>query len=99
MRDLTGNVVEWTESLFGKNTKSVQGSVHGGLLKFVYPYDAADGREDIEAGPEIRRVVRGGTWHFDQNYARTAHRLDGLPDFRFNHLGFRVAVVSSPISS
>ena len=62
---------------------------------FAYPYDSTDGREDPEAGPDIRRVVRGGAWYAVQVGTRTVGRNVGHPDNRYGELGFRV-VVSSP---
>lgn len=53
-----------------------------------YPYDARDGREDIEAPGW--RVLRGGSWVNDLYIARCYSRLDG--DFvLFNNVGFRCA--------
>jgi formylglycine-generating enzyme required for sulfatase activity len=60
-----------------------------------YPYDPHDGRENPITG-DGRRVVRGGSWYYDQGRARAACRLRNLPDSRVNALGFRV-VCSSPI--
>jgi formylglycine-generating enzyme required for sulfatase activity len=44
--DMVGNVWEWTRSLY-----------------LDYPYDPADPkREDLMAGDDVSRVVRGGSW-------------------------------------
>jgi len=40
-----------------------------------YPYDAGDGREDLEAGDEARRVVRGGALFFSRRIVRCAFPL------------------------
>jgi len=54
-----------------------------------YPYDPADGREDLAATGW--RVLRGGSWVNDLYLARGYARLDG--DFLFyNNVGFRCAV-------
>jgi formylglycine-generating enzyme required for sulfatase activity len=43
---MAGNVWEWTRSLY-----------------LDYPYDPADPkREDLMAGDDVSRVVRGGSW-------------------------------------
>ena len=42
------------------------------------------------------RVVRGGTWVYNQSSARAASRLDYAPDAHDNFVGFRLAC-SSPI--
>ena len=41
------------------------------------------------------RVVRGGSWFNDQDFARAAYRNNYHPDLRYHSLGFRV-VCSSP---
>jgi len=45
---------------------------------------------------DARRVVRGGSWNFDLDYARAAYRYYRDPDDRRYSLGLRV-VCSSPI--
>ncbi len=77
--DMAGNVWEWTRSLW----------------EFGYPYNPADGRENLEAGTDVLRVLRGGSFSDDGNLARCAIRFHYLPwvgDFNF---GFRLVV--SPI--
>ena len=37
------------------------------------------------------RVLRGGSWDFNQDFARGAYRFWDNPDFRFNFVGFRCA--------
>jgi serine/threonine protein kinase/formylglycine-generating enzyme required for sulfatase activity len=90
--DLTGNVEEWTGSLFGAGMEFEK-------APFAYPYDPEDGREDPEAGPESRRVLRGGAWLDGRVSARAARRSVIPPDGRGLGFGFRVVVCSSPISS
>jgi formylglycine-generating enzyme required for sulfatase activity len=87
--DMAGNVWEWTASLWGKDWSKPQ---------FNYPYDSMDGREDLEAGNDLLRVVRGGSFDGDRNYARCAARYRNLltPQYRYWNDGFRGVV--SPIS-
>lgn len=47
---------------------------------------------------DVRRVVRGGSWDYDQDDARATYRNLADPGNRDNDLGFRV-VCSSPILS
>jgi formylglycine-generating enzyme required for sulfatase activity len=61
-----------------------------------YPYRADDGREEPLSG-DGRRVVRGGSWVYDQCIARAAFRNGYHPDFRGYDLGLRV-VSCSPIA-
>jgi formylglycine-generating enzyme required for sulfatase activity len=72
--DMAGNVWEWTRSLWGEN----------------YPYDPADGRENLEASGS--RVVRGGAFGSSARGVRCAFRLSGDPRSRNDDVGFRVVV-------
>jgi formylglycine-generating enzyme required for sulfatase activity len=57
-----------------------------------YPYDPADGREDLEA---VRgRVVRGGSFDYDRDRARCACRDGYRPAEVWVSQGFRVCVVA-----
>jgi formylglycine-generating enzyme required for sulfatase activity len=90
--DLTGNVMEWTSSLYGPGM--------GDQTEFGYPYRADDGRENQAAGPDVRRVLRGGGWYSDGIFTHSAFRSGVHPGDRdFIEGGFRVALSSSsPIS-
>jgi len=46
---------------------------------------------DDPKGPSngTNRVLRGGSWHLDDNYCRSANRVGSVPDFTFVDLGFR----------
>ncbi|MGC9396713.1 MAG: SUMF1/EgtB/PvdO family nonheme iron enzyme [Anaerolineae bacterium] len=57
-----------------------------------YPYQTDDGRENLEAGNDPLRVLRGGSFYHYQNYARCAYRLRSSPDLRNADFGFRVLV-------
>jgi formylglycine-generating enzyme required for sulfatase activity len=84
--DMAGNVWEWTGSLWGKGISSPE---------FKYPYDPTDGRENLEAGDNVLRVLRGGSFDVIQRDARCAYRWYD-PYLRYDYYGFRVVV--SPIS-
>ena len=49
-----------------------------------------DGRPWLD-GDCGRRVVRGGSWYGKPEVARAAYRNGYVPDYRLNHLGFRLA--------
>lgn len=87
-QDLAGNVWEWSRSLWGDYWREA---------KYRHPYLAEDGREDLTAGSDVLRVVRGGGWNDLQNYARCAYRNGARPDLRYNNLGFRVVLCVSPV--
>ena len=85
--DMSGNVLEWTSSLWGMQWEEPD---------FKYPYRPDDGREDLEAGDEILRVLRGGSCRSGQRFARCSFRDRGVPNVRGVRIGFRVVV--SPVS-
>ncbi len=85
--DMVGNVWEWTRSLWGQSWERPD---------FVYPYDPDDGREDLQAGDGVLRVVRGGSWLNVQRSARCAARDRDNPRSGWDNFGFRVVV--SPVS-
>jgi formylglycine-generating enzyme required for sulfatase activity len=80
--DMAGNVWEWTLSLWGADSMEPE---------FSYPYKPNDGREDANAGDEMRRVLRGGSFTDVAGDVRCAVRHGHLPDRRFRNVGFRVA--------
>ncbi|MDQ3773684.1 MAG: formylglycine-generating enzyme family protein [Pseudomonadota bacterium] len=89
LHDIIGNVWEWTRSLWGKDLWDPD---------FVYPYEPDDpNREDLEAGNDVSRAVRGGAWRDVRDYARCACREGGRPDGRSGIVGFRVVLRSAPV--
>jgi formylglycine-generating enzyme required for sulfatase activity len=53
-----------------------------------YPYDARDGREQLDGTSS--RVLRGGAYYNDDNWLRGAFRDGRYPDFGLDLRGFRV---------
>jgi formylglycine-generating enzyme required for sulfatase activity/energy-coupling factor transporter ATP-binding protein EcfA2 len=60
----------------------------------AYPYDAGDGREDLDS--RDARVLRGGAFSDSTRYVRCAFRLRHDPDLRSWNFGVRVVVSPSP---
>ncbi len=81
--DASGNVFEWTLSLWGEDSSKPS---------FGYPYNLQDGREDTEAGNNVYRVIRGGAFLDAQYFVRCACRSRYTPTFRYYRLGFRLVV-------
>lgn len=83
--DLSGNVFEWTRSLWGEDFSTP---------KFKYPYHSKDGREDLKAPDKIQRALRGGSFYNVAGFARCAFRYRNFPYLRNSLVGFRI--VASP---
>jgi formylglycine-generating enzyme required for sulfatase activity/DNA-binding transcriptional ArsR family regulator len=54
-----------------------------------YPYDANDGREDMNSTDA--RVLRGGSWLVNGNLVRSAYRSWSNPTDTYDNFGFRCA--------
>ena len=66
----------------------------------MYPYRIDDPeRENRNAGDDVLRVVRGGSWLGSRVNARCACRLRSGPGSRDLNLGFRVVLHSAPVSN
>ena len=86
--DTVGNVWEWTRSLWGQDWNKTQ---------FTYPYDLNEKkREDLSAGNNVLRVVRGGAFSSRRGSTRCACRYRSQPGRR---IGFRVVLLSAPVNS
>ena len=85
VHDLSGNVWEWGRSLYEK---------------YPYPESGKDlgEREDLAAGTDSLRVLRGGAFDHASNFVRCASRNGGAPHDWHNDSGFRVVVVPSSSS-
>jgi formylglycine-generating enzyme required for sulfatase activity len=88
MEELSGNVWEWTRSLWGPDPDKPQ---------FAYRYVPDDGRENLAAGDEVGRVVRGGAFVNSDGFVRAACRGRRRPDGRVGVIGCRLVV--SPFRS
>ncbi len=62
--DLSGNVWEWTRSLWGKDYN----------LEFKYPYQPGEQSENLKAPDNVARVLRGGSFNNLADDARCASR-------------------------
>jgi len=86
IQDLSGNVWEWTRSLWGKDWEKPD---------FTYPSNAKDPEnhcENLSAGKDVLRVLRGGSFDYSGKNLRCANRYRYDPDDRFRIIGFRVVV-------
>lgn len=86
IEDLSGNVWEWTRSLWGKDWQKPE---------FGYAYKPdyrGREREQIAASDDVLRVVRGGAFYLVSRNVRAACRFGGSPRYRGDLIGFRVVV-------
>jgi formylglycine-generating enzyme required for sulfatase activity len=85
LKDMHGNVWEWCEDHWRAS------------------YDVAhrDGQPWLisAAGPQERRVLRGGSWDHEPKECRSACRYCYLPDFPSYWFGFRVCCLPPGLSS
>ena len=88
VEELSGNVWEWTRSLWGKDLQKPE---------FGYPYTPDARRENITAADDTPRVVRGGAFSDGEEFVRAAIRFRFSPYYRYNHLGCQLVV--SPFRS
>jgi formylglycine-generating enzyme required for sulfatase activity/energy-coupling factor transporter ATP-binding protein EcfA2 len=81
--DLSGNVWEWTRSLWGED-----------VMKPDRPdrYVPGGAAENLKASDDVPRVLRGGAFDGYVRLVRCAVRYRFLPDYRGRYVGFRVAV-------
>jgi iron(II)-dependent oxidoreductase len=80
--EMSGNVWEWTRSLWGKNREKPD---------FKYPYKFDDGREQLDALNDVRRVLRGGAFYNTVRGVRCGSRHRHDPDDWDYDVGFRVS--------
>jgi iron(II)-dependent oxidoreductase len=84
--DMAGNVQEWTSTLWGSDPKE---------CTFPYPYQAADGREDLVASHlhRVYRVYRGGSFRDEPARVQCSVRGCSTPDSKIRWRGFRVVMI------
>ncbi|MFZ1627693.1 MAG: formylglycine-generating enzyme family protein, partial [Anaerolineae bacterium] len=80
VEELSGNVWEWTRSLWGEN--------------YPYPGDVQGraSRENLAAGPNEGRVIRGSAYYGNRTGVRCAYRSRLHPYDFVGYSGFRVVV-------
>lgn len=82
--DTAGQIWEWTTTLWGTDMATPS---------WRYPY-ADDGREDLGAAPDIRRVLRGGCFSSGPEKACCTYRGSLEPDGFWRGNGFRIVIAA-----
>lgn len=80
--DMAGNIWEWCSTLWGEDMATPS---------YRYPWQD-DGREAMEAAPELRRVLRGGCFSSGRLKANCTYRGSLEPGGYWRGNGFRVVV-------
>lgn len=82
VKDMLGNVWEWTRSIWGINWANSE---------YCYPYITNDGRENVVS--DKLRILRGGCFLSSRRSSRTSSRIRLNPANKDDHIGFRIAIV------
>lgn len=82
-QDMCGNVWEWCSTICEKE----------GEFSYSYPYKPSDGREDLDAGDEFLRIVRGGSFTNLPILLRNTFRGRDRPFYQRSRQGFRIVKV------
>jgi formylglycine-generating enzyme required for sulfatase activity/energy-coupling factor transporter ATP-binding protein EcfA2 len=89
--DMSGNVWEWTTTIWGPYDENKREAI----LKYPYPYNVEDGREDLTVGNDMARVLRGGSFSDGHVGVRCAFHGGVRPTSHYRGDGFRVVVIDN----
>lgn len=87
LSDMTGTVSEWVSTAYGPSFDTVQ---------FAPPYNADDGREDLDPPSTLLRLHRGGAYVSPAGTSRATCVQFDDPDRRSRNTGFRLCLSGSP---
>lgn len=87
--DMSGNAWEWVSTSYGIDDGDYDFRDFG-EGRFLYPY-VEDDREQNNNDATLVRVLRGGSWHTQENYLRATDRFFRVPIFQDDTSGLRCA--------
>ena len=92
--EMVGSIFEWTHTIWGKYSeeKSKNNNIKFDPL-YDYPYEADDGREELEKDKFWSRSLRGGSWARSKHWIRCALRRRNYPNYWSQLIGIRVVCV------
>ena len=82
--DMAGNVMEWCVDAYEHDFYARSARQNPIAGKWF-------GNDFARVQPDIPRVMRGGSWEYDEQYLRVAARLSSTPTFTIDNVGFRCA--------
>ena len=86
MFDASGNAWDWLRTVWGPGFEEPL---------YADPYDVHDGREALDAGPEMLRCMRDGAFLVEEERAASTFGDAVEPDSRDNAESFRVVITNS----
>jgi formylglycine-generating enzyme required for sulfatase activity len=103
-RGIDGRRYPWGEEFWEELCNTSEGGIGGTTEVGKYgeagrsPYGAEDmagnvweWTDSLWSEQEKARVLRGGSWNFNSDFAACSYRYGGFPHFRLDYLGFRCA--------
>ncbi|MCL2743566.1 MAG: formylglycine-generating enzyme family protein [Planctomycetaceae bacterium] len=76
------------------NLYDMHGNASEWCLDWYADYPGGSVTDPMGDSTGTRRVFRDGSWRFTTMFSRSAFRSFGVPEFRTDYLGFRLALVS-----
>lgn len=86
--DMAGNVWEWCSTRWQNENRQ----------EYSYPYNLDDGREALDGGDVVGRILRGGSWANDKKAARCAVRVRDNPGDGDDNGGLRCCCAMSSLT-
>jgi formylglycine-generating enzyme required for sulfatase activity len=93
----TANDVAWTSENSGSGTPEVGGKLANSLGLYDMSGNVWEWCWDLYSSDYSSRVLRGGSWRYDADYAAVSNRGSNFPSYSNDYDGFRVACPPSSV--